>query len=184
MHEALLMMWCFFLSYRCSFTPFTMVMSGFLHGAETITFFAPAVRCCDAPSLSVKKPVLSMTTSMFSCFHGNFVGSFSVSTLIVLPLIIKESCVCSIVPWNLPKTESYLSRCAKVCVSVRSLIATHSMFLLSMPAWRTCRPILPKPLMATLIAIEPFAVNGLHGFAGYCLNGDADSHGNIRELLL
>ena len=48
-----------------------------LDGADKITFCAPAVRCFEAASLSVKRPVHSKTTSTANCFHGNSAGSFS-----------------------------------------------------------------------------------------------------------
>src|ERR1035438_2275305 len=62
-----------------------------------------------------------------------------------------------------PRTESYFSRCASVFVSVKSLVATISTpasGLLS-AARNTLRPIRPKPLIATLMAMQndPFKWN-------------------------
>ncbi len=99
-------MLCFVLSYSFSFTPSTIVMSGFFAGAEISTFFAPALMCCIAPSLSVNSPVLSTTTSILSSFHGSFVGSFSDKTLIVLPFTIKFFSSYSTGYGDLPCTES------------------------------------------------------------------------------
>src|SRR5512136_2736576 len=55
---------------------------------------------------------------------------------------------------NLPWTESYFRRWAKVCASVRSFTATTSNSFLFRPARRTFRPILPNPLIPTLTAIR------------------------------
>ena len=44
-----------------SFTPNTIVLSAFLHGAETITFFAPLLRCGNNFSLELNLPVHSKT---------------------------------------------------------------------------------------------------------------------------
>src|SRR2546430_14917239 len=59
--EAFEMMWCLAGSYFSLFTPMQIVMSSPLAGAEITTFLAPAARCLDALSLSVKRPVLSST---------------------------------------------------------------------------------------------------------------------------
>ena len=68
-----------------SFTPKTIVTSGFIAGEEINTFFAPALRCLDALSLSLNLPVASRTTSILSSFQGKFSGSLSEKTLIVFP---------------------------------------------------------------------------------------------------
>jgi len=44
-----------------SFTPNTTVLSAFLHGAETITFFAPLFKCGRSLSLELNLPVHSKT---------------------------------------------------------------------------------------------------------------------------
>ena len=55
-------------------------------GAEMITFFAPPLRCADAFSLVVKRPVHSSTTSTPSALHGSCGGSRCASTLMRSPL--------------------------------------------------------------------------------------------------
>src|SRR6478735_7554774 len=84
-HDAFEMMWCCSASYLSSLTPSTIVMSGSVAGAEITTLAAPAVRCCDAPSRSVKRPVDSTTTSTSTSFQGSAVGSRSESTFRDLP---------------------------------------------------------------------------------------------------
>ena len=44
-----------------SFTPNTIVFSAFLHGAETITFFAPFLMCISNFSFELNLPVHSKT---------------------------------------------------------------------------------------------------------------------------
>src|SRR6478735_8165169 len=73
-HDAFEMMWCCSASYLSSLTPSTIVMSGSVAGAEITTLAAPAVRCCDAPSRSVKRPVDSTTTSTSTSFQGIALG--------------------------------------------------------------------------------------------------------------
>src|SRR5258707_532608 len=65
---------------------------------------------------------------------------------------------------RLPKTESYLSRCARVFVSVMSFTATKSMSPPLSDARSTLRPMRPKPLMPTLIAmfLSPVYETTLH----------------------
>ena len=84
-HDAFEMTWCLAASYMPSLTPSTMVRSSFLAGAEMMTFLTPCSRCATALVASVKKPVLSMTTSTPSKSHGMFAGSFSAKTVIFLP---------------------------------------------------------------------------------------------------
>src|SRR5206468_12749551 len=97
-HDALEMMLCLAGSYFSLFTPMQMVMSSSLAGAEITTFLAPAVRCLDALSLSVKRPVLSSTNSTPSSFQGSFSGSLMADTLIGLPLTTRVSPFASTVP--------------------------------------------------------------------------------------
>ena len=54
---------------------------------------------------------------------------------------------------RLPRIESYLSKCASVAVSVMSLTATTSTSWCARAARRMLRPIRPKPLMPTLMAM-------------------------------
>ncbi len=150
-------------AYSCSLTPFTRVFIGIsqtpesffshLQGAETRTFFAPAIICLFTSELVLKNPVLSTTTSMPRSPHGRFSGSFSEKTLISFPLTISELPFASTVPGNFPWTESYLSRYASSFVSVRSFTATNSILESSNPARKTILPILPNPLIATLMPI-------------------------------
>src|SRR5256885_251911 len=60
-------------------------MSSPLAGAEITTFFAPAARCFAAASRSVKRPVLSSTSSTPSSFHGSCSGSLMAVTRISPP---------------------------------------------------------------------------------------------------
>src|SRR3989344_2558349 len=153
--DAFDIIWFLLLSYILSFTPITIVMSGFFAGALIITFFAPAFRCCIAPSLSVNLPVLSITTSIFKSFQGSCFGSSTDKTFTFFPSIMRESFVYSTVPSYLPCTESYLNKWASVFESVTSFTATQLIFLSLMPALKINLPILPKPLIATFIIVSP-----------------------------
>src|SRR3990170_5758785 len=73
---ALLIMLCFSGSYVSLFTPRTNVASGFSASALMRTFFAPAVRCFEAPSRLVKKPVDSTARKTPRSFQGSIAGSF------------------------------------------------------------------------------------------------------------
>src|SRR5580658_8053042 len=115
--EALETMWCLCASYSPSLTPMTMVLTSPLPGAEMMTFLAPAVRWALAFSLSVKRPVDSMTMSTPSAFHGRVARSLTAPThLILWPLTISTSgsssdgLLFSVLTWclNLPWTESYI----------------------------------------------------------------------------
>ena len=82
-------------SYCSWFTLKTKVrtLSSLLVGALMMTRLAPAARCCDAPSNSVKRPVDSSTMSTPRSFHGSFEGSFSLRHWVFLPLHSKPSAV-------------------------------------------------------------------------------------------
>src|SRR5436309_16032392 len=68
-------------------------------------------------------------------------------------------------PSNLPCTESHLSRCARVCVSVRSFTArTRSTCFCDM-ARRTLRPMRPKPLIAKLAIGKSLKIEELNRYA-------------------
>ena len=99
----------------------------------------------------LKMPVDSTTTSTPRVPHGRFAGSRSAITLNLFPLTTRKSPSTIIVPGNFPCTESYFSKCASVFASVRSLIATTSTFCLVSRARYVSRPILPNPLIPTLI---------------------------------
>ena len=72
-----------------SLIPITTVLMSFdLGGAESITFFAPAVRCKVADVLSRKRPVDSITVSMPNDFQGRLAGFFSARMAIRFPFII------------------------------------------------------------------------------------------------
>src|SRR5687768_3424365 len=129
-------------------------MSGSVAGAEMTTFFAPASRCFCAPSRLVKKPVDSSTTSTPRSPHGIAPGSRSESSLISSPPARMTPPCTSTSPSSGPSVESYLSRCAIVRSSPRSFAATISMSALrSSCARKKFRPIRPKPLIPTRIAI-------------------------------
>ena len=70
-------------SSRSSFTPRTKVGTSPLAGAETMTFFAPPLRCRAALSRAVKRPVDSITTSTPASPQGIRAGSDSERTVMV-----------------------------------------------------------------------------------------------------
>ena len=51
-----------------------------------ITFFAPPERWAEAPAVVVNTPVLSTTYSAPALAQGMLLGSFSLKTVMVLPL--------------------------------------------------------------------------------------------------
>src|SRR5918994_2616085 len=129
-------------------------MSGSVAGAEITTFFAPASRCFWAPSRLVKKPVDSSTTSTPRSPHGIAPGSRSESSLTSSPPARMTPPCTSTSPSSGPSVESYLSRCDIVATSPRSFAATISISALrSSCARKKFRPIRPKPLIPTRIAI-------------------------------
>ena len=105
-----------------------MVMSSSVAGAEIITFFAPAVICFLASAALVKWPVDSRTTSAPTAAQGSSAGSRSAKILIVFPPTVMVSSVKVTGSPRRPRIESYFKRCAKVALSVRSLIPTISIF--------------------------------------------------------
>ena len=147
---------CFAASYFLWFTPITMVMSSPLAGAEITTFLAPAARCFSAAARSVKRPVLSSTSSTPKSFQGRFSGSLMAVTVRGLPFTTSPSPLTSTVPGKRPWTESYLSRWASVLGSVMSLTETNSrsVWFASTAARNTLRPIRPNPLMPTRTAMN------------------------------
>ena len=154
-HEALEMTWCLAGSYRVSFTPKTMVMSSSLAGAEMMTLRAPASRCLPAPVRSVKRPVDSTTTSTPRSFQGRAAGSLLARTLISLPFTTRLCSLAATVPAKVPCTESCMSRWASVLALVISFTATMSSAGSPHAARKKFRPIRPKPLMPTRVAIPP-----------------------------
>ncbi len=125
--DAFEMMWCAAGSYWSLFTPMTKVASSFFAGAEMMTFLAPASMCALALVASVKKPVDSMTMSAPSSPQGRFAGSRSASARIFWPSTMMLSSSKSTDFGKRPSTVSYLSRWARVLLSVRSLTPTTSM---------------------------------------------------------
>jgi hypothetical protein len=143
----------FFGSYLSSFTPITIVMSSPLAGAEMMTFFAPASMCALALSASVKRPVDSMTYSTPRLRHGSSAGFLTASTLMERPATLMVSPSAATSSSRLPRMESYFRRWASVFASVMSFTATNSMSLSWSAARRMLRPMRPKPLMPTRIAM-------------------------------
>src|ERR1700752_3778027 len=83
-------------------TPYTIVAATSLPpGAEMMTFLAPPLRCAEAFSLLVKKPVHSRTTSTPRSFHGSCDGSRCASPLMRSPLTTIASPWTTTVPLNL-----------------------------------------------------------------------------------
>src|SRR6266545_1907658 len=149
-HEALEMMWWRCGSYMSSLTPMTSVTSSFFAGAEMITLRAPLVMCTLAFSASVNRPVDSSTTSAPRSPQGSFDGSRSASTLNECPATEISSAEAFTSCGSRPRMLSYLSRCASVALSVRSLTPTSSMSApRSRAARKKFRPIRPKPLIPT-----------------------------------
>src|SRR6266511_4040291 len=148
--DALEMIVCLAGSYVSSLTPMTIVTSSFFAGAEMITFLAPPATCTLAFSASVNRPVDSSTTSAPRSPHGSLLGSRSASALKVCPPTVISSAVALTSCGSRPRMLSYLSRWARLALSVRSLTPTSWM---SAPRSRTARkklrPIRPKPLMPT-----------------------------------
>ncbi len=150
-HEAFDTMLCFSWSYTLSLTPITIVASGFLAGVAMITFFAPAFRCFEAPSLSLNWSEDSKTRYTPSSFQGSLSGSDWYRTLVGFPSTTMESPSTSTGKGSLPWTLSYLRRWAIFSASPL-LTATNSRSEpLSRAALRVSLPVLPNPLIATLI---------------------------------
>src|SRR5215218_6102051 len=152
--EALEMMSWLAGSYLSSLTPITMVTSSSVAGAEMITFLAPPLRCRAASSRLVKRPVDSITTSTPRSPQGSCAGSFcALASTRVPPTVIASSSKLTSSS-SRPKVESYLSRWARVLLSVRSLTATISRSR-PLAARKKLRPMRPKPLMPTRTVMLP-----------------------------
>ena len=113
-------------SRSSSFTPRTIETSGSPIGAETTTYFAPAVKCLLAFSWLLNTPVDSITTSTPSSAQGRFSGSLSEKTLNRSPSTTMSPSTTDTSPGYVPCTESYLRRWAFISTAPRSLIATMS----------------------------------------------------------
>src|SRR5579863_7658244 len=141
-------------SYLSSLTPITIVMSSSLAGAEMMTFFAPASMCARAAGPVVNRPVDSITTSTPRSPHGSLAGSRSARILIDLAPTWMASPDTDTSCGRVPRTLSYLSRCAMVATSPRSFAATTSMPRSPSPALtarQKLRPMRPNPLIPTRI---------------------------------
>ena len=119
-----------------------------LPGAEMITFFAPAFRCCAAFSLSLKIPVHSSTTSISSSFHGSLDGFFSAYAFMSLPLTTIAFSFDETSPSNFPWAVSYFNKWAKVALSPRSFMALISTPGLFSRFLKASLPIRPNPFIA------------------------------------
>jgi hypothetical protein len=153
-HEALEMTSCTAGSYASSLTPITIVMSSSLAGAEMMTFLAPASMCARAAGPVVNRPVDSITTSTPSSRHGSRPGSRSARILICASPALIVSPDTDTSTGRVPSTVSYLSRCAMVAMSPRSLAATISMPRspsAALTARQKLRPMRPNPLIPTRI---------------------------------
>ena len=142
-----------------SFTPSTIVSAPSpFAGAESTTLSAPASRCARAFAGSTKRPVHSMTTSIFFSRHGNWLGSASLSTSICCPSTTSPVSSLETFFAYVPYDESCCKRCASVAVSVKSLTATTSTSCLPKAILNAHRPIRPNPFIATrtvLIVVPP-----------------------------
>mmetsp|Transcript_2043 Transcript_2043/g.4924 ORF Transcript_2043/g.4924 Transcript_2043/m.4924 type:complete len:264 (-) Transcript_2043:111-902(-) len=160
-HEALEMMGACGSNSSSALTPMTYVgMSSPFAGAVMSTFLAPASMCFSHPAWSVKTPVDSMTRSIFRSFHGSSSGLRLLTMVMFLPLTeMVESSTIFTSASNVPRMESYLSRCDACLTPPLSLIAmSSSPEVLRLSRQRTkLRPIRPKPLIATRIFIEACA---------------------------
>ena len=158
-HEALEIILSVAGSYLSSFTPMTIVMSSPLAGAEMITFLAPAVMCFPADCASVKIPVDSTTISAPIFPHGRSAGSRSAKIGIRTPLTTIAPSSATTVPLNRPKLLSYFNKCARVLVSVRSLIPTTCTSApLTSIARKKLRPMRPNPLIRTFTEYSSICV--------------------------
>ena len=150
----------FFGSYLSSFTPITIVRSSPLAGAEMMTFFAPASMCALALSASVKRPVDSITYSTPRLRQGSSAGFLTARTLMARPATLMVSPSAFTSSARLPRMESYFRRWARVAASVMSFTATNSMSLSWSAARRMFRPMRPKPLMPTRMAMLTSPLGG------------------------
>src|SRR5438874_2981005 len=140
-------------SYLSSLTPITIVRSSFLAGAEMTTRRAPAARWALAFSASVNRPVDSTTYSAPRSFQGSWAGSLTASTFTERPATRMRSPSAETSSVRLPRMESYLRRWARVGASVMSLTATKSRSFSCRAARSRLRPMRPKPLMPTRVAM-------------------------------
>src|SRR5207244_3480048 len=94
----------------------------------------------------------SITTSTPRSAHGSCTGSRSARPFSSFPAAFSELPSTVTSPAKGPSSESYLSRCAIVATSPRSLKATSSKSVSrSSDARKKLRPMRPKPLMPTRV---------------------------------
>jgi hypothetical protein len=116
-------------------TPSATVTSGFVAGAKMTTFFAPPGEMLGGAVVvgeEAGRPDHDIDAELAPRQRTRVaLGEH-------LELLAVES---STVPGSGPRIESYLSGCASVLASVRSLTATHSTFAPCLAARKTFRPI-------------------------------------------
>ena len=167
-------------------------MSSSLAGAEMMTFFAPASRWARAVGPVVNRPVDSITTSTPRSRHGSLAGSRSARILIDLSPTRMLSPDTDTSSARVPRTVSYLSRCAIVAMSPRSFAATISIPRspsTALAARQKLRPIRPKPLIPTRIVtvpnllVDPLIASGSETI-GRCPADDAKAapHPLVRSI--
>src|SRR5919112_202374 len=184
--EALEMIVCDSGSYCSWLTPMTTVRSSFFAGAEMITFLAPPSTCARALPASVNRPVDSMTTSAPRSAQGSAEGSRSSNALMLLPATVMSFSVYDTSPGSRPRIESYLSRWARLLLSVRSLTPTTSMSAPDASAARKkLRPMRPKPLMPTRTVTGGCLLERAHraGSAGALVGSDVDDVVGLEPTL-
>ena len=110
-------------------------------------------------NLLEKVDVLAIGGGMLFTFlaaQGSSAGSRSAKILIVFPPTVMVSSVKVTGSPRRPRIESYFKRCAKVALSVRSLIPTISIFEVgASAALKKFLPIRPNPLIPTLTTMTP-----------------------------
>ena len=142
-----------------SLTPTTNVASASLAGAEMITRRAPAAMWAAALARLVRRPVLSITTSMPSSRQGNSAGWGSINIVTGEEPTIIVSCSTDTGTGKCPWTESRASSRASASGSPRSLTAaTSTSWGDFRAARRKARPVRPNPLIATLTAIVDLSI--------------------------
>ena len=153
--EAFEIMWCFAASYFSWFTPSTSVMSSFFAGAEMITFFTVPRMCFLASLASVKCPVDSTTTCAPTDSQGSAPGSRSLNTLMVLPSIVMLSAPGGNLVREIAENRVVLQQMGQ-SLRIRQIVDRDDIDVrILQRSAKTLRPMRPKPLMPTLIAIFP-----------------------------
>ena len=107
-------------------------MSAFLHGAETITFFAPAFMCPLACDFVLNFPEHSKTISILCFFHGHSLGSNLLDKAILSLFMNSVSLLFFTFNLKSPCIESFCNRNALTSADALLLIATTFIFLLNL----------------------------------------------------